>query len=320
MIPNSDDLSVCFIILNWNQPDMTGDCLVSLAEQDYGNFHVIVVDNGSIDGSADILRERFPWVTIIELPDNIGYSPANNVGIEFALQQKYDYIFLLNNDTVVAPDMLTHLVYVCESESIIGMTGPVILYFDKPELIWSAGAEFDWRNGAVTRSLDGQQASDLDFAAQLDVGFLSSCAVCIKRQVLEEVGLLDERLFIYYEEADWSARASAAGWRSVLVPKARIQHKVSATMGTASPATEYYMSRNGLLFLAKHLKGWRRIASLARAVWRNLIVIAAYTARSHGGARRPNRDARVLALRDALMGRWGRMGQDVAAVCYPGRP
>lgn len=311
--------SVCFIVLNWNQPDMTGDCLVSLAEQDYGNFHVVVVDNGSEDGSAGLLRERFPWVTIIELPTNIGYSPANNVGIGFALQKRYDYILLLNNDTVVAPDMLTHLVNVCESESSIGMTGPVIVYFEKPELIWSAGAEFDWRDGSITRSLADQSASVIDVATPLDVGFLSSCAVCIKRQVLEEVGLLDERLFIYYEEADWSARASAAGWRSVLVPKARIQHKVSATMGTASPATEYYMSRNGLLFLAKHLKGWRRIVSLARAVWRNLLIIAAYTIKSHDGKRTPNRNARLYALRDSLLSRWGKMGDDVARVCYPNR-
>lgn len=311
--------SVCFVILNWNQPALTGDCLASLAEQDYDTFGVLVVDNGSVDGSAATLREGYPWASVIELPDNIGYSPGNNVGIECALQQGYDYIFLLNNDTIVDSDMLGQLVSVCESDPSVGMAGPLILYFDEPGLIWSAGAEFNWHDGSTTRSLADQPAHVIDTASPSEVDFLSSCAVCIKRKVLEKIGLLDERLFIYYEETDWSARAAAAGWRSVLVPQAKMRHKVSATMGTTSPATDYYMSRNRLLFIAKHLRGGRRAAALTRAVVRDVRAVIAYTLKPHGGARRRNRDARLLALRDALLGRWGRMGQDVAAVCYPGR-
>lgn len=143
--------------------------------------------------------------------------------------------------------------------------------------------------------------------------------MCWKRQVIEQVGVLDPRFFIYYEETDWCVRARAAGWRIVYVPQSLLWHRISAAMGTASPATAYYMTRNSLLFLSKHLRGWRRAITLARVGGRDLLAIGAYTFKSHAGARRPNRDARLMALRDALLGRWGRMGQDVAAICYPGR-
>lgn len=129
--------------------------------------------------------------------------------------------------------------------------------------------------------------------------------------------MLDPRFFIYYEESDWCLRAHQVGWRVVYVPQARLWHKVSAAMGTASPATDYYMARNVLLFIAKHHRGVRKLRYLLKVIGRTLLAIVAYTVKPHGGARIPNRNARLLALRDALLGRWGKMGADVAAVCYP---
>jgi GT2 family glycosyltransferase len=129
--------------------------------------------------------------------------------------------------------------------------------------------------------------------------------------------MLDPRFFIYYEESDWCLRAQQAGWRVVYVPQARLWHKVSAAMGTASPATDYYMARNVLLFIAKHQRGLIKVRLMAQVAGRTLLAIAAYTVKPHGGQRIPNRNARLLALCDALLGRWGKMGVDVAAVCYP---
>lgn len=310
---------VCFVLLNWNQTALTIDCLTSLAQQDYGNFRVLVIDNGSTAGSAGAIRSQFPQVELIELPENIGYSPANNLGIKHALAQKCDYVFLLNNDTTVDSQMLTHLVAVAESDASIGMTGPTMLYYSNPEIIWSAGASIDWRTGAATQLDEGRHLGSIDNAACRDVDYITSCAVCIKKQVFEDVGLMDERYFIYYEEADLSIRASAKGWRSVHVPWARMWHKVSATMGETSPATEYYMNRNAMLFLAKNQQGWPRLRSLMMATSRNLLAVAAYTFESHHGGRLPNRTARLLAIRDAMAGRWGRMGSDVAVVCHARR-
>ena len=149
--------------------------------------------------------------------------------------------------------------------------------------------------------------------------FITACAILLRRQVIEQIGLLDPRFFIYYEETDWCMRARRMGWRILYVPQARMWHKVSAAMGTTSPATDYYMNRNVLLFLAKNRSGLARLSSLARAAGRNLLAVAAYTGKPHQGRRVPNRNARLLALRDAALGRWGKMGPDVAKVCYPGR-
>jgi len=247
----------------------------------------------------------------------IGIAVANNVGIRYALGTKADYVFLLNNDTAVDPEMLGHLVEVAESEPCIGMTGPTMLYFDQPEIIWCAGNSIDWRNGSTARLRVDEHRGSLDGDTTCAVDFITSCAVCIKSRVFESVGLMDERYFIYYDETDWFARASAQGWQAMYVPQAMMWHKVSAAMGTASPATDYYMNRNVLLFLCKNLGAAARMQAVIKATGRNLLAVAAYTAKSHGGRRIPNRNARLLALRDAALGRWGKMGADVAAVCYP---
>jgi GT2 family glycosyltransferase len=306
---------VWYVILNWNQPQMTADCLDSLAQQSYHSFRVLVVDNGSKDGSAALLRERFAWATILELPENIGYSAANNVGIDYAMRQAADYVLLLNNDTIVDPLMLETLLRAIEADPNVGVASPKMLFFDQPEVIWSAGAQIDWgsgrtfslRQGEVDRGLDGEPEK---------VSFVSGCAMCIRRQAIEETGALDPRFFIYYEETDWCARAGAAGWKILYVPQARLWHRVSAAMGATSPATDYYMTRNRILFCQRHLRSWRLWLALARLCAGEVRTIAAYSLKARHKSLHVNRDARVLALRDACLGRWGRMGPDVETVCY----
>ncbi|RME45924.1 MAG: glycosyltransferase family 2 protein, partial [Chloroflexi bacterium] len=141
--------SVYFIVLNWNQPKMTAECLDSLARQDYPNYRVVVVDNGSTDGSAAILRRRYPWAEIVEISQNIGYSEGNNVGIEYALEQGADYLFLLNNDTEVDPHMLGRLVEVAEAQTEAGMVGPTMYYVDPPDMIWGGDNRIDWKRARM---------------------------------------------------------------------------------------------------------------------------------------------------------------------------
>lgn len=309
---------VAIIILTWNQRDVTLECLASIEELDYPaeRLHIIVVDNGSADGTSRAIRQRYPSVTVISNGENLGFAEGNNVGIRHALQKAPDYVMLLNNDTVLDPSMLNELLAVIESAPTIGIVGPKMLYFDRPDVIWCAGNRIDWRTGETTRLYAEQHDPGSDEEPR-EVDFITACAICLRREVIEAIGLLDPRFFIYYEETDWCRRAHAAGWRILYVPRARLWHKVSAAMGVASPATEYYMTRNMLLFLTKHRRGLKRWCSLALAIGRNLRTIAAYSAKPHGGQRLPNRDARLLALRDAMLGRWGKMGPDVAAICYP---
>jgi GT2 family glycosyltransferase len=296
---------VTFVVVNWNQCQLTLDCLASLYQQSYPNFSVVLVDNGSQDESVSTIRKAYPDVTIIEHRRNLGIAAANNSGIRQALQLDTDYIFLLNNDTVVAPDMLTSLVEVAEHESDIGITGPTMLYFDHPETIWSAGNKLDWHTGMSFLLRNNEPVSSVSNASCEEVDYIATCAACIKRTVFENVGLMDERFFIYYDETDWFARASAAGWRSVYVPQAKMWHKVSATMGQSSPTTDYYMVRNKYLFLTKNLRGYKKILALTRAALFDLRVILAYTVKDQKGTRRGNRNAKLFALRDVVLGRWG---------------
>ena len=312
--------TVAVVILTWNQRNLTVDCLASLAELDYpaDRLQTIVVDNGSADGTAQAIRERYSTVTVLENDENLGFAEGNNVGIRHALRGPADYVMLLNNDTAVDPSMLNELLAVIEPDSTVGIVGPKMLYFDQPNVIWCAGNRLDWRSGDSIRLQAERPDKGLDQPPK-EVDFITGCAICLRRCVIEQIGLLDSRFFIYYEETDWCMRARGAGWRTLYVPRARLWHKVSAAMGSTSPATDYYMNRNVLLFLAKNQRGLSRWRSLAIAAARNLRTVAAYTAKSHGDQRQPNRNARLLALRDAALGRWGKMGPDVAAVCYPDR-
>lgn len=306
------------IVLTWNQRDLTLDCLASLAEMTYptDRLDVIVVDNGSADGTAEAIRERYTEVIVLENEENIGFAEGNNVGIRHAMEHDADYVMLLNNDTIVDPEMLTHLIDVAESDPKIGIVGPKMLYFDPPDVIWCAGNRIEWERGAALVRLQAEERDTGKDQAPAEVDYVTGCGVCLRREVIEEVGMLDPRFFIYYEESDWCLRAHKAGWHVLYVPQARLWHKVSAAMGTASPATDYYMTRNVLLFIALHQRGFYRLKLLAQVALRSLLAIAAYTAKPHGGQRIPNRNARLLALRDAALGRWGKMGPDVTVICY----
>lgn len=314
--------TVAIIILTWNQRELTLECLHSLAEVRFPSTHlaIILVDNGSIDGTAQAVRKQFPEVQVLELGDNLGFAEANNLGMRRALAQSPHYLLLLNNDTVVDPLFLTELVRVAEADPRIGIVGPKMYYYDQPNVIWCAGNAISWPTGGSMRLKAEESDPEPQHEEPYSVDFVTACAIAVKREVIEEIGLLDARFFIYYEEADWCLRAAASGYEALVVPAARIWHKVSAAMGASSPATDYYMSRNVFLFLAKNRRGWSLLRSLLQTACRQLLTIAAYTAKPQGGRRIPQRNARLLALRDAALGRWGKMGPDVAAVCMDERP
>ena len=312
--------SVYCVVLNWNQPEMTAECLRSLAAQDYPAFHVLLVDNGSEDDSVALLREQFPWVTFLELPQNVGYSAGNNAGIRHAIETEADYVFLLNNDTEVDPHMLTRLMEVARSDPEIGVVGPTMYCADPPGLIWGGDNEIEWRRARTIRHRfgeidDGQQ---LQHGVPRQVDYIDTCAVLLKREVFEDIGLMDSRYFINFDDLDLNVRARRAGYHIVYVPSARMWHKVSATMGLASPATTYYMARNALLFFWSHAPGiWKVLAPL-QVVWRNLLNVAAWTIRlrCRDESYRRRRSAKLLATRDFFLRRFGRMGRDVARACY----
>ena len=248
---------VTIIVLNWNGLADTLECLESLASLDYPNYEVVVVDNGSTDGSVSVIRERCPGVTIVENGENLGYAGGNNVGLCHAMAQGADYALLLNNDTVVDPAFLGILVNAAEAEPAVGIAGPTIYYHERPDVIWSAGGAINWQRGSTWMvGLDEQDKGQFG-AEPRPVDFVTGCAMLVRRAVLERAGLLDERFFAYYEEAEWCVRAARAGFQVMHVPMAHIWHQISPAAQADSPLVHYYMTRNRLLFLKATEAGLR---------------------------------------------------------------
>jgi GT2 family glycosyltransferase len=244
---------VSIILLNLNGYEDTQDCLKSLRQVQYPNFDVIVVDNGSDDDSFARLQTEFPDIRLLGSKVNLGFTGGNNLGIEDALCHEAAYVLLLNNDTVVEPNFLTHLVQVGERDPRIGILGPKIFYASEPQRIWFAGGYVRYGTGACGHLGQDQLDQDGKFSRIADTPFITGCALLVKSAVLQEVGLLDLRLFIYWEDADFCMRVRKAGYRCVFVPKARIWHKVSQTCGLESSFTLYLGTRNQLTWTAKHI-------------------------------------------------------------------
>ncbi len=242
--------SVAVIVVNWNRRDDTLECLRSLTKMTYPNWRAILVDNGSSDGSVQAVRSAYPKVKLIESLENLRYAGGNNLGIREVLDQNDEYCLLLNNDTVVEPDLLDHLIGAAQEEENTGLVGPKILYHDRPDVIWFAGGVFKPVWGYV-RHFGLRQIDDGRFDKRCHVSFLTGCALLIRRDVLETVGLLDEGFYLYSEDADYCRRAVNAGFRLIYEPAARIYHKVSRSSGGAYHPAKWKQRYRSLFRLVK---------------------------------------------------------------------
>lgn len=242
---------VYIIILNWNGRQDTIECVESCRGLSYPNFRILIVDNGSTDGSESILRERFPSVEFIQTGENLGFAGGNNTGIRYAIEQGADYIWLLNNDTVVDSEALGELLKVAESDEKIGIVGSKIYYYDKPDILWFAGGM--WRRNKSFTSHRGQDEIDTgQYDETCEVDYITGCSLLIKSSVIKEVGMMNEDYFLYWEEVDWNAVVSEEGWKILYVPGSLVWHKISASIRDQTYLQMYYYIRNGLLFFQKH--------------------------------------------------------------------
>jgi hypothetical protein len=249
---------VWIVVLNWNLSEITRDCVLSLRKLSYPAFRILIVDNGSTDNSVEILQV-LEDVTLLVNEKNVGFAAGNNHGIEYALKKDADYVLILNNDVVVAPDMLSKLVSVAQSDSSVGVVGPVIYYFDAPGKVWFAGMEFRDSLYVVRRGLHLEYP--LDPAERVD--FVSGCGMLVKREVWEQVGLFDDRFFMYYEDLDFSLRVKKAGYSLMCSTQAKMWHILSAsTGGHESPLKQYYQVKSTFLFCKKHTHGLIRAVNI----------------------------------------------------------
>jgi GT2 family glycosyltransferase len=296
--------TVSIIVLNYNGREDTLACLRSLEHVMYPNVNVIVVDNASSDGSADAIREAHPQMKLIETGANLGFTGGNNVGIHYALDHGADYIMLLNNDTIVAPDMLNLMVEVMESDPQIGVTGPMIYYYSAPETIWSAGGQIDWKRGTTSMIGVNEEDKSQYGLTPRSVDFVTGCALLVRREVWEKVGLLDDQFFMYYEETEWCVRASRAGYKIYHVPQAMLWHKISLQEREASPRTYYYMTRNRLLFLHNSRAGYQTWAYTLLEYARTFL---SWSLRPKWQDRRHLRSTMLRALKDYSTGKFGQV-------------
>ena len=296
---------VTIIILNWNGLADTLACLESLMHLDYtGDCEILVVDNGSTDGSPPIIRERFPGVTLIEVGENLGFTGGNNVGLQWALERGSDYALLLNNDTEVAPDFLRLLVKAAETDPQVGIAGPTIYYYEEPQTVWSAGGGIDWQRGTTWMvGLDERDTGQFGETPR-EMDFVTGCALLVKRDVLQRVGLLDDRFFTYYEDTEWCVRARRAGFKIVHVPATKMWHKIPLDARENSETVYYYMIRNRLLFLGATGAGLR--TWLYVLIGDYLRTWLSWTLLPKWRFKRPLRGIMVRAIADAGRGRWGR--------------
>lgn len=294
---------VTAIVVNWNGLEDTIACLASLAEVDYPSLEVVVVDNGSTDGSPALLRQRFPRLALLETGENLGYAGGNNVGVRYVLERGADYVLLLNNDTEVAPGFLRRLVEVAEADPRVGVVGPTIYYYDRPDVVWSAGGAIDWRRGrAWMMGLDERDRGQFGTAPR-EVNFVTGCAMMVRRETVERAGPLDERFFLYYEEVEWCVRIRRAGFRVLHVPLARIWHKVPPDGREDSPTVHYYMTRNRLLFLKLTGAGWQ--AWLRTLLGEYLRRAISWTICPRWQGKRAQRSALWQGVIDYFRGQWG---------------
>ena len=238
--------NVGIVISNYNGWQDTVQCLESLQKQTYRDFEIILLDDASTNDSVQQLQKHLTENTVF-LPQeaNSGFAAVNNVGMRRALADGCDWVLLLNNDTVAAPDFLENLLRETPAGAV---SCPKMLFLDPPDEIWFAGGELDRATGKV-RHLGGHEKDGPAFAEKKQVSFITFCCVLLPRQVIEQVGFLDETLFMYCEDVDYCIRLADAGVPLWFLPDARIWHKAGGSAG--GMLSVYYITRNTLYLTCK---------------------------------------------------------------------
>jgi GT2 family glycosyltransferase len=252
---------ICVVTVNYNTAEDTTTFLHSLKHLKSPDFEIeaVVVDNGS--EKIYKLPENLKNTTLIRSDTNTGFSGGYNIGMKEALKNGADFILIVNNDTVMDPDMLTNLLKVLESDPKIGLTTPKI-YFAKGhefhkdryqseelgKVLWFAGGYTDWNNVmSIHRGMDEVDHGQYDKTEEIE--FASGCCMLFKKEVLKKVGLLDDRYFLYYEDADLNERVKRGGYKIYYVPSAKLIHiNAASTGGAGNVLHDYFLTRNKMLF------------------------------------------------------------------------
>ena len=261
---------IAVLVLNWNARDDTVECLRSLSELDYPAWQAVVVDNGSTDGSFEAIRAAYPDATVLQAGRNLGYAGGNNLGLRWIRRSDFDYVLVLNNDTVVPRALLTDLVSAARDCPQYTILSPRILYHSRPDTLWFSGSRWNETTCDIEHVGDGSiDDGRLCTPGVEESPYACGCALFFPVTCLDSVGYLEERFFLVFEDTDWCFRAAERGLRCGIALNARVWHKVSSTIGNFSPLGAYFYTRNRLLWAERHLP-WRTRFRMLAAIWREL--------------------------------------------------
>jgi GT2 family glycosyltransferase len=292
-------LKVAVVVLCYNGVDLTMGCLESLQRQDYPDLEIILVDNGSNDGTIPLISQKFPVVAWVKNSKNLGYALGNNKGIEYALSKGAAAVFLVNNDTVLHPSCVSILMKTWQADPKIGILGPMVYTWDNNGTISSAGGKVNWRMAYA----DNIGMGELD-AGQYpsgEVDFINGCGILVRREVLEKVGGLDPKFFMYWEETDWCFRVREAGYKIFFDAKAEMAHKAPIVSQELGPTTLYYLTRNRFLFFSRHTPLSLKPIALLHALDGTLRGIK----ENRYSGKLTHAKAMQMALQHAVIGHWG---------------
>ncbi|MGB7511508.1 MAG: glycosyltransferase family 2 protein [Pelodictyon phaeoclathratiforme] len=248
----------CIVVLNWNGAKDTLACLDSLAALISPSCRVLVVDNGSTDGSPEKIRDRFPAVELLLLSVNIGYAGGNNAGFRRVMELKAEFVIFLNNDTLVESSFYTPLIDTLQCNPGAGIAVPKIYYSDRPERLWYAGGVVNLSTGLIRHvGLRKKDAPDFDRPAL--TGYATGCCFAMRCRDFDSVGGFDETFGMYAEDVDLSLRVRARGMSINYVPSSRVWHKISASL-SGRPLRKLLKKSIGALHLFRKHRAWSGMA------------------------------------------------------------
>lgn len=263
------------ILVNWNSFECTRDCIESLKAMPFDDYDIIMVDNDSRDRSGETLASAYPGLIYIQLPDNRGFTGGNNAGLNYSLNHGYKYSLLLNNDTFVEPDFLAILSSYLNKNEGAGAIQPKIYFNHDRQLLWNGGSWFNpWTGNDYVEGTGKKVSTGSELLKEPQ--WLTGCALMVRNEVVRKVGLLDESLFMYYEDVDYSFRIKEAGYQLIYHPESVIYHIAGASTrakkkgkeGFLNPIVHYYLIRNKIWFLKKYLNPRHKItAALSNSIY-----------------------------------------------------
>lgn len=258
---------VSIISINFNAPEVTAEMIQSFKNVTYPNFEIIIVDNASTKGDVDQLKKDFPFIKLIKSKENLGFAGGNNLGIK---QANGDYILLLNNDTEVDPGFLEPLVEKFIANPDIGAISPKIYFHHTPNMLQFTGISEITKYTTRSTGWGFGKMDEGQFDEDKESFFAHGAAMMVPRKVIEEVGLMAEIYFLYYEELDWGKRIRNGGYKIYYVHNSKIYHKESVSTGRESPLKAYYMNRARIIYLRRHVKGIHLVIAF---LYQNLVAV-----------------------------------------------